>query len=84
MAGFFLIDVYSFWLYNIVIVSNKRFSMYIEMTTFAVPTFLITLLKIAVTVIGVWLLLAFIGIYFYNRNIAKQMEINAKIDSLHK
>lgn len=58
--------------------------MYIEMTTFAVPTFLITLLKIAVTVIGVWLLLAFIGIYFYNRGIAKQMEINAKIDSLHK
>jgi hypothetical protein len=58
--------------------------MYIEMTTFAIPTFLITLLKIAVTVAGVWLLAAFIGIYFYNRGIAKQMEINAEIDRLHK
>ena len=58
--------------------------MYIEMTTFAIPTFLITLLKIAVTVVGIWLALAFIGIYFYNRGIAKQMEINAEIDRLHK
>jgi uncharacterized protein YneF (UPF0154 family) len=58
--------------------------MYIEMTTFAIPTFLITLLKIAVVVVGVWLLVAFIGIYFYNRSIAKQMEINAEIDRLHK
>jgi hypothetical protein len=58
--------------------------MYIEMTTFAIPTFLITLLKIAVVVVGVWLLVASIGIYFYNRSIAKQMEINAEIDRLHK
>jgi hypothetical protein len=58
--------------------------MYIEMTTFAVPTFLITLLKVALTVVGVWLLLAFVGIYFYNRGIAKQMEINAEIDRLHQ
>jgi ABC-type sulfate transport system permease component len=58
--------------------------MYIEMTTFAIPTFLITMLKIALTIVGIWLVLAFIGIYFYNRSVAKQMEINAKIDSLHK
>ena len=58
--------------------------MYIEMTTFAIPTFLITLLKIAVITVGVWLLLGMVGIYFYNRGIAKQMEINAEIDRLHK
>jgi hypothetical protein len=58
--------------------------MYIEMTTFAIPTFLITLLKIAVIVVGVWLLLGMVGIYFYHRGIAKQMEINAEIDRLHK
>ena len=58
--------------------------MYIEMTTFAIPTFLITLLKIAVIVAGVWFLLGMVGIYFYNRSIIKQMKINAEIDRLHK
>jgi len=58
--------------------------MYIEMTTFAIPTFLITVLKIIATIVGIWFVLAFIGIYFYNRSIAKQMEINAEIDRLHK
>jgi len=58
--------------------------MYIEITTFAIPTFLITLLKIAVIVAGVWLLLGMVGIYFYNRSIIKQMKINAEIDRLHK
>lgn len=58
--------------------------MYIEMTTFAIPTFLITLFKIAVTIIVVWLALAFIGIYFYNRGIERQLKINAEIDRLHK
>jgi hypothetical protein len=58
--------------------------MYIEMTTFAIPTFLITMLKIALTIVGIWFVLAFIGIYFYNRAIRKQMEINAEIDRLHQ
>jgi hypothetical protein len=58
--------------------------MYIEMTTFAIPTFLITMLKIALTIVGIWFVSAFIGIYFYNRAIRKQMEINAEIDRLHK
>lgn len=62
--------------------------MYIEMTTFAVPTFLLTLIKVIAIAAGVWLILGAFGIFMYNRSIAraikKQMEIDAEIDHLHK
>lgn len=62
--------------------------MYIEMTTFAVPTFLLTLIKVIAIAAGVWLILGAFGIFMYNRSIAraikKQMEIDAEIDRLHK
>jgi hypothetical protein len=40
--------------------------MYIEMTSFAIPTFLIEGLKFAGLVIGAWILVVFIGIIVYN------------------
>lgn len=68
MAGFFLVDVYSFWLYNIVIVSKKGYNMYIEMTTFAIPTFLITACKAIAIGMGIWVALVIIVGMFYPSN----------------
>lgn len=39
--------------------------MYIEMTTFAIPTFLLTGLKFAALIGGLWLLLVIVGISIY-------------------
>lgn len=62
--------------------------MYIEMTTFAIPTFLITLLKIAVIAVGVWLIAGTVAMALYSyitaRNIERQLKIDAEIDRLHK
>jgi hypothetical protein len=62
--------------------------MYIEMTTFAIPTFLITLLKIAVIAVGVWLVAGAVAMAIYSyitaRNIERQLKIDAEIDRLHK
>ncbi len=62
--------------------------MYIEMTTFAIPTFLITLFKIAVIAVGVWLVAGAVAMALYSyitaRNIERQMKIDAEIDRLHK
>jgi uncharacterized protein (DUF2164 family) len=48
--------------------------MYIEMTTFAIPTFLITLFKIAAALLVSWIVLAMIGIWFYDRGIRKAIK----------
>ncbi len=62
--------------------------MYIEMTTFAIPTFLVKLASVLIGAVVIWLVLAAIGITFYNRAveraIRKQIEIDAEIDRLHK
>jgi len=62
--------------------------MYIEMTTFAIPTFLITLCKIAAIAVGVWLIAGAVGMAIYSyitaRNIERQLKIDAEIDRLHK
>lgn len=62
--------------------------MYIEMTTFAIPTFILDIAKILGIAALVWISLAFIGITMYNRGveraIRKQLEIDAEIDRLHK
>jgi len=62
--------------------------MYIEMTTFAVPAFLLTGLKFAALVIGAWLVMGAIGMAIYSysvsRAIEKQLKIDAEIDRLHK
>jgi hypothetical protein len=62
--------------------------MYIEMTTFAIPTFLVKMAVVLAGAIVIWLALAFIGITVYNycveRAIRKQLEIDAEVDSLHK
>lgn len=62
--------------------------MYIEMTTFAVPTFLIKALIILIGAAGVWFILMAIGMFIYEysvtRAVAKQIEIDAEIDRLHK
>ena len=48
--------------------------MYIEMTTFAVPTFLITLFKFAVGVFLLWIVAVVIGAWFYDRSIEKAIQ----------
>lgn len=62
--------------------------MYIEMTTFAIPTFLITLFKIAAIAVGVWLIAGAVGMAIYSyittRNIERQLKIDDEIDRLHK
>ena len=62
--------------------------MYIEMTTFVIPTFLITLFKIAVIAVGVWLVAGAVAMAIYSyitaRNIERQLKIDAEIDRLHK
>jgi hypothetical protein len=62
--------------------------MYIEMTTFAIPTFLVKLAFVLIGAVVIWLVLAAIGITVYNRAveraIRKQIEIDAEIDRLHK
>lgn len=62
--------------------------MYIEMTTFAIPTFLI---KLGIAVLGffaLWLVVVVIGVAVYDyslqRAVRKQMQIDAEIDRLHK
>ncbi len=62
--------------------------MYIEMTTFAIPTFLIDAVLVVLGMLAAYMVLAFIGITVYNysveRAIRKQVEIDAEIDRLHK
>lgn len=48
--------------------------MYIEMTTFAVPTFLITLFKFAVGFFLLWIAAVVIGAWFYDRSVAKAIQ----------
>ena len=52
--------------------------MYIEMTTFAVPTFLITLFKFAVGFFLLWIVIVMIGMWFYDRSLRKGIERNAE------
>ena len=52
--------------------------MYIEMTTFAVPTFLITVFKFAVGVFLLWIVAVVIGAWFYDRSLRKGIERNAE------
>jgi hypothetical protein len=60
----------------------------IEMTTFAIPTFLITFLKFIAVAALVWLVVGSIGMMIYSwsvaRAIERQMKIDAEIDRLHK
>jgi hypothetical protein len=62
--------------------------MYIEMTTFAIPTFLVNAVVVVLCMLAAYIVLAFIGITAYNysveRAIRKQAEIDAEIDRLHK
>ena len=62
--------------------------MYIEMTTFAIPTFVIKSIMFLLVVGAVWMVLMLIGLsvysYFTARNIERQMRIDAEIDRLHK
>jgi hypothetical protein len=44
-------------------------NMYIELTTFAIPTFLITCFKVAAIVVGVWLAICIIFTIIYHRGI---------------
>lgn len=43
--------------------------MYIEMTTFAVPTFVITVFKFMAVVFFLWVVAVAIGMWFYDRSI---------------
>ena len=62
--------------------------MYIEMTTFAIPTFLIKFVSFCLAVITVWMVLSVLAMaaysYFTARAIERQMKIDAEIDRLHK
>lgn len=62
--------------------------MYIEMTTFAIPTFLINAVVVVLGMLAAYTVLAFIGITAYNysveRAVRKQRAIDAEIDRLHK
>jgi TRAP-type mannitol/chloroaromatic compound transport system permease small subunit len=62
--------------------------MYIEMTTFAIPTFLIDAVLVVLGMLAAYMVLASVVITIYNRSveraIRKQMEIDAEIDRLHK
>ena len=62
--------------------------MYIEMTTFAIPTFLVNAVVVVLGMLALYMVLAFVGITVYNyyveRAIRKQVEIDAEIDRLHK
>jgi uncharacterized membrane protein (DUF485 family) len=62
--------------------------MYIEMTSFAVPTFLLSAIKFLLFVGAAWFVMGLIvmSIYSYTtaRNIERQMKIDAEIDRLHK
>lgn len=42
--------------------------MYIELTTFAIPTFLISIAKACAVAVGIWLALAVIVSFFYPSN----------------
>ena len=48
--------------------------MYIEMTTFAIPTFLITLFKFLAFIAVCWIVGALIGGWFYDRSITKAIK----------
>lgn len=48
--------------------------MYIEMTTFAVPTFLWTLLQFACIFAIVWTVVVSIGAWLYDRSIEKAIQ----------
>jgi hypothetical protein len=42
--------------------------MYIEMTTFAIPTFIIAILKAFAIIVGIWLAICIIAGFFYPGN----------------
>jgi len=52
--------------------------MYIEMTTFAIPTILITVFKAMVFFVVCWIIGACIGAWLYDRSLRKGVERNAK------
>jgi uncharacterized membrane protein YqgA involved in biofilm formation len=52
--------------------------MYIEMTTFAIPTILITVFKAMVFFALAWIIGAVIGMWFYDRSLTKGIERNAE------
>ena len=62
--------------------------MYIEMTTFAVPTFIVCVTMFCLALIAGWVTVSAIVLalysYFTARNIERQMRIDAEIDRLHK
>lgn len=62
--------------------------MYIEMTTFAIPTFLIDAVVVVLGMLAAYIVLAFIVTTVYNRAVERairtQVEIDAEIDRLHK
>jgi uncharacterized membrane protein len=62
--------------------------MYIEMTSFAIPTFLIKLVSVCLLAVTVWMVVSVLVMCLYSymtgRAIEKQMKIDAEIDRLHK
>lgn len=50
--------------------------MYIEMTTFAIPTFLLSGLKFLLILGASWVVLVLIGVYFYDRSMNKRIKEN--------
>ena len=62
--------------------------MYIEMTTFVIPAFLITIAKLITIAVIAWLVIGAIGMAIYSytvsRAIEKQLKIDAEMDRLHK
>jgi hypothetical protein len=62
--------------------------MFIEMTTFAIPTFIVKGLVFLMWVALGWVVTSVIVLsaysYFTARNIERQMRIDAEIDRLHK
>jgi len=58
------------------------------MTTFVIPTFLITFAKGFVVGVAIYMAISVIGTALYSyltaRNIERQMRIDAEIDRLHK
>lgn len=62
--------------------------MYIEMTTFAIPSFIIEILKLIIYFGISWFVLSVVALSIYSwmtaRAIEQQMKIDAEIDRLHK
>lgn len=50
--------------------------MYVEMTTFAIPTFLITAFKFLFAFILLWIVIVVIGAWIYDRSLTKGIQRN--------